>query len=388
MVMFFQSDITGTIVWFIFLFVLIFLYPRLMLSQMIYKLEQSARKIESMSDFANRIIVKKISKKPTKDLRKRISEFFDFFVVEPSHLDPYGIVNKIDRIIRQMEERFEEFVGNVAKKHNQNERQKINYGLRAGMSVHQIAKIVRHNVELAKKFKNLQIAMILQMQMPIIEKIAESELKGTQAFVNGLPIGDSIGPLVAASMMNKSKEIAEDVVMAKEKINGRTAFILKAKGPSPHLGRIDEAITKIMSKNKIDRIITIDAAQKLEGEKTGSVAEGVGFAMGGVQRELIENILLPKKKMIDSIVVKVGMMEAIMPMKKSIYKSVPKAIGLVKEAINRVKKNGKVIIIGVGNSCGIGDTKHELKGLEKVIDDIEKEYKREKELKKRRRGWL
>ena len=57
----------------------------------------------------------------------------------------------------------------------------------------QIAKIVRHNVELAKKFKNLQIAMILQMQLPIIEKIAESELKGAQAFVSGWPIGDSIG---------------------------------------------------------------------------------------------------------------------------------------------------------------------------------------------------
>src|SRR3989338_8063405 len=89
---------------------------------------------------------------------------------------------------------------------------------------------------------------------------------------------------------------------------------MKAKGPSPHLGRDDEAIQKIMKKNKIVRVITIDAAQKLEGEKSGSVAEGVGFAMGGWgQREMIESFLMPKKMPIDSIVVKVGMAEAIIP---------------------------------------------------------------------------
>src|SRR3989338_3509729 len=119
------------------------------------------------------------------------------------------------------------------------------------------------------------------MQLPIIEKLAESELKGTEAFVNGWPIGDSIGPLVAASYIEKSKDIAEEVAMGEAIIEGRKCFVLKAKGPAPHLGRMDEAIEAIMKKKKISRIITIDAALNLEGEKTGSVAEGVGFAMGG-----------------------------------------------------------------------------------------------------------
>jgi len=380
-----QTDAFGTIIWFFMLFIFIFLYPRLMLSQMIYKIEQSARKMENMSRKANLLTARKADKNPTRGLRNKIDEFTDFFVVEPSNIDPYGLVRKIDQVIRSMEKRFTEFVSSITKQKNEKEKQELNYGLRAAIGLRQISKIVRHNVELAKKFKNLQIAMILQMQLPIIERIAKSELKGTEAFVNGWPIGDGIGALVSASLMDKSREIAEDVVYGESRINGRKCLVLKAKGPAPHLGRIDEAINKIMSKHKISRFITIDASQKLEGEKTGSVAEGVGFAMGGLaQREIIENVLLSKKKPIDSIVIKVGMEEAIMPMKKEIFKSLPKVEETIKMAVNRAKKNEKVMIIGVGNSCGIGDNKKDIASLNKIIEKLNKKEKEEKE----KSGWF
>ena len=300
------GDTLGSIIWFLMFFGFMFLYPRLMLSQMIYKIEQSAKKLEGMSEHSNKMTAKKISKNPNKELKEKIDDFTDFFVVEPSNIDPYGLVNKIDRTIRNMESRFDDFVDEVASDKSKQEKREINYGLRASIGLRQISKIVRHYLELAKKFKNLQIAMIIQMQLPIIEQIAEGELKGTEAFINGWPIGDSIGPLVAASFMNNGKEIAEDIVYDKVIINGRVCHILKASGPEPSLGRIDEAMVRIMKRNKITHIVTIDAAQKLEGEKTGSVSEGVGFAMGGIgQREIIENILLPQKKTIDSIVIKV-----------------------------------------------------------------------------------
>src|SRR3989338_1661862 len=307
-IMFLEADITGTLVWFVLFFVLIFLYPRLMLSQLIYKLEQSAVKMENMSAAAMRTTARKVDKNVSKELKHKVEQFSDFFVIEPSTIDPYGAVKKIDHTIRGMESRFDEFAEDVAEGKSYDEKQEINYSMRATIGLRQISKIVRHYVEMAKKFKNLQIAMILQMQLPIIEKIAESEIKGTEAFINGWPIGDSIGPLAAATLMEDSKEIAEDIMAGNATIEGRKSFIMKARGPSPHLGRDDEAIQKIMKKNKIARVITIDAAQKLEGEKSGSVAEGVGFAMGGWgQREMIENFLMPKKMPIDSIVVKVGM---------------------------------------------------------------------------------
>jgi hypothetical protein len=187
--------------------------------------------------------------------------------------------------------------------------------------------------------------------------------------------------------MEKSEEIAEDVVCGEANINGRKCFILKAKGPEPNLGRVDEAILKIMQKNRIERVVTIDAAQKLEGEKSGSVAEGVGFAMGGVaEREIIENVLLTKKLPIDSVVVKVGMEEAIMPLKKEIYNSLNKARHMTERAVNRAKKGSKVIVIGVGNSCGISDTKKAVDEVGVVVEMLDKKYKEEE--KKQRGGWF
>lgn len=385
---FLQVETIGSVIWFFLFFVFIFLYPRLMLSQLIYKIEQSCRKMEQMSESANAMVARKITSAPSAELKNKISAFSDFFVVEPSTIDPYGVVQRLDVLVRQMEWRFEEFVNDVANDKDAKERQELNYGLRAAMSLRQIAKIVRHNVELAKKFKNLQIAMILQMQLPIIEKIAESELKGTEAFVKGLPVGDSIGPLVAANLMEKPKFIAEDVVMDTTTIAGRTCFVMKATGPSPHLGRIDEALQAVMRKHRIERVITIDAALKLEGEKSGSVCEGVGFAMGGFQRELIERTLLPKKIPLDSVVVKVGLMEAITPMKKEIYDAVPNVRTYVETAAKRVRKGGKVIIIGVGNSSGIGDSRQAIKDVKPIVEKIDRAYKAEEKATKKKKGWV
>ncbi|MBI5060736.1 MAG: DUF1512 family protein [Candidatus Aenigmarchaeota archaeon] len=383
-----QSDMIGTVLWFLLFFVFIFIYPRMMLSQMIWKIEQSARKLEKMSYDANMLTLKKITKKTDKELKRRIDSFSDFFIVEPSSLDPYGIVKKVDQMIRQMEGRFAEFVEEIAPNSSKKEKQEINYALRADIGLRQIAKIVRHNVELAKKFKNLQIAMIIQMQLPLIEKIAESEFKGAEAFVNGWPIGDSIGPMVAASLMDDSKKIAEDVVCGTTVIDGRKCFVLKATGPEPHLGRIDEAIANIQEKNNISRIITIDAALKMEGEKSGAVAEGVGFAMGGfAQREMIEDSLLAKKKPIDSVIVKVGMTEALMHMRKEIMDAIPHATEFVKRAVRRAKKGQAVIIIGVGNSSGIGDSKKTLDEARKIIIKIDKKL-REQEKQEKKGSWV
>lgn len=382
-----SNDIVSMVVWFLMFFVFVYLYPRLMLSQLIYKLDQSARKMEMMSQQANSMAARKIAKNPKKELKSAINDFTDFFVVEPSAIDPYGLVRKIDQVIRQMESRFEDFVGEVARGKSGKEKQELNYTLRALIGLRQISKMVRHFVEMAKKFKNLQIAMILQMQLPIIEKIAESEMRGAEAFVNSMPVGDSIGPLIAASYMSRPKGIAEDIVTDTVAIDGRKCFVMKATGPEPHLGREDEAIEKIMKKHNVARIVTIDAGQKMEGENSGSVAEGVGFAMGGIgQRELIENVLLPKKIPIDSVVIKVGMEEAIMPMKKEIFNSLEKARSLVEKAVRRARKGQKVIVIGVGNSTGVGNSKKTINEVKKMVDTIDKRYKLEQE--KQKGGWI
>ena len=120
------GDTLGSIIWFLMFFVFIFLYARLMLSQLIYKIERSAVRMERMSQDANKIVSKKIEKKYSKELKRKVDEFTDFFVVEPSNIDPYGLVRKIDETIRGMEKRFAQFVDEVSADKEEKEKKEIN----------------------------------------------------------------------------------------------------------------------------------------------------------------------------------------------------------------------------------------------------------------------
>jgi len=264
------------------------------------------------------------------------------------------------------------------------EEQKANteMGLAGGIEMYIIAKIIRHYVELIKQTKSYQIAIIIQMQLPLIERIAKSVYEGTKALARGEPVGDGLGPLVVATMMGnkKTKEIEEDILMAEVIIEGRKCFVMKARGPGGRLGRPGKAVEKIMRSHNVARIITIDAAAKLEGEKTGSVAEGVGVAMGGpgVERSYIEDVAVKANVPLDSVIVKMRSEEAIMPMMKDVKDAVPKAVERVNEAIIRAKKGEKVIIVGVGNTSGIGNNAKAAKATEKWVDDYHKKMAEKK----------
>jgi len=380
-----EGGVIGTILWMGMFFVFMFLYPRLMLAQLLGQLEKSAAKLETLSEKSKKLIANKIDKKPSKNLKEDIARFVEFFVVNPSDIDPFGMVRKLDQMFRNMEDRFDYFVNRIVKK-NLEEKQKINYGLRASISVNMLAKLVRHNVELIKKLKNLQLALILQMQMPLIERIARSEYRGVESFVNGYPVGDSIGTLAASELIGdlKTKKIAKDVIMAKRKIGDVNCVILRADGPGPRLGRFDEALKKLNRRYKFSRIITIDAKGKLEGEKTGKVVEGVGFAMGGPnpQREMIEDFILKKKIPLDVIGINVGLEEAISPMPKAVLDSLPD----IKKALNRSLERSKspVLICGIGNSCGIPKGKKALEETKKLIKKVAKREEKRKKIEEKK----
>ncbi len=354
------GDWLGNILWFAILMVFFYFYPRILLYQALTQLEQKAIFIENLMHKGKNIVIRKVSK-AGKDVREAISNFLDFFVIEPVSLDPYGIIRKLEHLSNLSEKRFKNFVKQIAPNFNEEEQANIIMGLAGGISLNQVAKLVRHFVELIKKTKNLQLALVLQMQLPMIERISKALLKGTEALTHGWPIGDSIGPLIAAHLIGDSKavEIEEDVVAARKKILKRDVIILKAKGPGGRLGKLGRAVEKIVRKNKVAKIITIDASAKLEGEKTGAIAEGVGVAIGGIgiDKSYIENIATEKDIVLDSIVIKMLPEEAIMPMKLEVLNSLEKALKYVNKSIERTKTKGLIVIVGVGNSSGVGNDK-------------------------------
>jgi len=376
------NDWTSWVFFMIFWGIFFFFYPRLMLSQIMWKLERTTEQLESMSARAKRFVTHEIDKNPDKKLNDSVERFFEFFVITPASLDPYGIVKKMELIVQNEKQRFDYFVDQVAPKMDKEKKANIEMGLAGGMELHMLAKIVRHYVELIKQTKSYQIALIIQMQLPLVERMAKALYEGTESLARGEPVGDGLGPLVAAKMMGKAntREIAEDVSMATMKVEGRTCYIMKSTGPGGRLGRPGKAVEKVVSRNKIARIITIDAAAKLEGEKTGSIAEGVGVAMGGpgVEKSFIEDVAVKHGIPLDSIIVKMKPEEAIMPMRKAIKDAVPEAINTVKEAVRRAKPNQHVIIVGVGNTSGVGQGPKVFDQVSAWVEKNEKKLKRKK----------
>ena len=374
------------VIWIIFFFIMVIFGQRIMAAQSIMKLEQETTAIEEMAEKSKNYIIKALSKKSNPKLRENVTNFMDFFAVTPVETDPYGVIKKIDHILKNSDQRFRYFVNQIAPDFPEERKRDIKNALEGAIMTHQVAKIVRHYLELIKKYKMYQLAMIIQMQLPLITRIAKAAMHATHAFVDGIPIGDGTGPLVAANLMKGKIQTfkEEEFVVCETNFAGRNVFVAKAEGPGASTGFPGKFLTKFIKQHKINKMITVDAALKLEGEKTGSIAEGVGVAMGGsgVDRYEIEEISVKRNIPLDAVAIKLSEEDALEHMKKDVIDAVPKAIEFVKRAVIRAGKNERILIIGVGNSCGIGN---DFNSVTKVEEKIRNHIKKIEEKKKEKR---
>ncbi|MFQ5974765.1 MAG: DUF1512 family protein [Candidatus Hydrothermarchaeales archaeon] len=378
--LFSQQSWMGQIGTWIFFGILILFYPKYMLYKMIEDMDSVAKKLEGYTREGVDLVLKVSKEKgnPSIDPQAIVERTIEFFVIPPVSLDPMGILKKIEHILDNAEDKFDDVTKQIAPESDDVWNGNIKSLLKGTIGLNMIAKIVRHYVEFVRKTGNLQIAMIMQMNMPLIKKIAKAQRDGVEAISKGEPIGDSVGPLVAASMITgEVTPIARDIVAFNGEVSNRKIFVIKANGPGANLGKFGDAVKKIGEEEKIDKIITIDASLKLEGEETGKVSEGLGAAIGdpGPEKAKMEEIALRLGIPLEAIVIKMSIEEAISPLTDKITASVEKTIDLIKIKIEEVKEGGKVLVVGVGNTCGIGNS------LEVVKDMKFKEYEEEEEEK-------
>jgi len=255
------GDWISTVIWFILFIVFIFFGPRLMTTQTILKLEKETAELEEMAEKSKGYILKSISKKSKKDAKKNIDNFMEFFAVTPVGTDPYGIMKKLDHVVKSYDNRFRYFVNQLIPDAPKEKKKNIKDALSGAITTHQIAKIVRHYLEMIKKYKMFQLAMIIQMQIPLISRMAKAAMEATHAFVNNIPIGDGIGPLVVASLIkeNVKKFEDEEFVVVKTKLDGRNVWISKAEGPGAATGYpgkflINELIERIFREQTVSEI--------------------------------------------------------------------------------------------------------------------------------------
>jgi len=351
------------LVFYVFFIGFIFYGQRIQMYIMIREVENSLYKLKLIREEGRKIAVETIKEigKPTVDPSARVDRYLEYFTITPQSMDPAGIVWKLDHILDTRDMRLKDEVKLMAPAVDEVQVYNLENTLEAAMALNYIYKVVRHYYIQGKKTLSLYVIMQLQMILPMVMKEAEAYASALKAFAYGQPIGDGVGPLVAAKLIHGSeiRKVPVDCVAATIAMEGRTAIILKAEGPGGNVAKPGDAVAKVIEENegKIATVIMIDAGLKLEGEKVGEVIEGIGAAIGGPggDQYKIEEATLKYKIPLNAVIVKEDIGDAVSPMRKEIADAVDKVIERVKAVITeRTKEGDKVIIVGVGNTIGVG----------------------------------
>ena len=348
-------------------FILIFFGQRIQLQFTLIELGNMVNNLDRIRRKAHEETLKKLeSVSKSKNLKETLDRLLESFVIFPESMDPSGIVKKLEHIVNVRETRFINDVKRMIDNPEiaEYEVKTMSNMVEAALALNMLYKIALHYYLLAKKTNNYFIAVQLQMQVPLIYNFAKAYLQAIYAFKQGAPVGDTIGPLVVNKLSEKGKiiEIKENYVKDTNLIITdflkRKLYIIKAKGPGGNVGKPGEAIKKLLRymRNKFKLVIMIDAALKLEGEKTGSVAEGIGAAIGGigVEKFKIEEVATKYDIPLYAIIIKMSLIEAIAIMKKEIAETYEETIKRIERVLIEETKEGDYIIVaGIGNSIGV-----------------------------------
>ncbi len=321
------------------------------------------RYYEEAEEKTRDLLVRNGAKRP-KTIVDRVK---DYVVISPVDIEPVDIIRRLDHILETERNQIKELLKEEMPDKDKVIRYKVETSLSITYALNMLFKIVRHYLLTSEKTNNYILLMQLKLILPQIVKIAESYRKALDDFVKGAPIGDSIGPLIAYSLAYSNSEkpewrnIDDDTVATLVNYEGRKLILVKAEGPESNVGRPGLAIEEIIEKDlfktgKPRLLITVDAALKLEGEETGSVAEGVGAAIGdpGPEKIRIERTASRHGIPLRTVIVKMGMDEAIYAMKEEIYKGGLEALERIKTIITEETKEGDTVLLaGIGNSVGV-----------------------------------
>jgi len=361
-----QDSVVGWIMQIVFygIFVVFMFYgQRLQVYIMIREVEGSLLKLKKMRDEARKVVIAAINEigKPQTDPTAQVDRFLEYFALNPVALDPSGVIWRLEHLLDVQDKRLKDDVKLMAPQADHIQINNLENTLEVALVLNVIYKVIRHFYLLGKKTHSLYVIMQVQMVLPMIMKEAKAYADGLRAFAQGQPIGDGAGALVAAKLMQgyEKTKVEKDIVVAKVPIEGRTAYVLKAEGPGGNVGKPGEAVKQIIEQNegKISLVIVVDGGLKLEGEKPGEVAEGVGVAIGGpeVDKYKVEEMALKHKVPVNAIIIKEDIGDAVSPMRKELVDAVDNVIERIKRLVHeRTKEGDSIIIAGIGNTIGIG----------------------------------
>ena len=361
--LFAMNDDTNPImmlIWIIPIIIFVFYGQRIQLYITSGEIKKGIKKLDSYQNESREELLNyvKTNFKTKNDVHDKIDRFLDFFTIMPVDMDPNGIVEKVRHTVRSREDYTRQHVKSLSPDMSELEISKVQTLLEIASSLQMIHKIINHMFLTAKKQNNYPLILPLQMLLPFIMEQAEAMKKAIPAFKNEQPVGDGIGPMVVGKMMldTEKEMIAFQTVLSRTSFEKRNLLLLKAEGPASTVGRPGDALENIVSKNNLDAIIMIDAALKMEGEDSATVAHGFGAAIGGIGTEKfqIEEIATKNNIPVFSIVIKQSVLEAITLMTRDIANQADSVRSQVHDLIlENTLENQTVLVIGVGNTVGV-----------------------------------
>ncbi len=360
------SDIVNTtlnVIYFAVVFFFMFFSQRIQALLMTRQVSKALTKLKRMRDKAKEATISAITEigKPERDPKSRLEVLLQFFTIEPENMDPSGVVQRLEHLLDTADIRIKDEVKAIAPHADENQLQNLQNLVEATQALNTIYRVVRHYYLLGKKEGSMYTSMQIQMQLPTIMEEAEAYVSFLDAFKQGKPVGDGIGALTASKLMAEHSkfDVGKDMVAVETSIEGRRVLVTKAKGPGGVVGKPGDALVNLIEANngKVSLVLMVDAGLKLEGEDSGDIMEGVGAAIGGIgiDKHKIEEAATKYKIPVYAMIIKESMKEVLAPMTETIANSVSDVTARLTRVIQERTREGEtVIIVGVGNTIGIG----------------------------------
>lgn len=357
-----DSTLIGSLIFWIPYIIIILFAQRIQMWFTLNSISRSLKKIQIMKEKSRKEAIEFISEisQSKENLNDEIDQFLEYFLIQPVSLDPAGIVQKLEHILNVKDNRMKEEIKQLIPNATDIQTSNMANIIELASALNYFYKAIRHYYLLGKK--TMSAVMIIQLQMILPTLIEESNalMKAIEAFKRSQPIGDGVGAMIVGKMMigKEKKTISKETIIAESNYKGRLLYLIKAEGPGGNVGQPGDALVHLIDGmgNKVNAIIMIDAALKLEGEKTGEIAEGVGAAIGGigVERFKIEEIASKNNIPLYAILIKQSFVDAISIMKKEIAETTDTTIEMINRTIeDKTIEGDQVAIIGVGNTVGI-----------------------------------
>jgi len=297
-------------------------------------------------------------------IEKTIKDLMDFVVIEPVNAEPTGLMRTLKLLVTTYNDKLEDSIRSLLPSIERTLVQNVVDAVDGLRELNFIYKVIMHYYRLSNKYRNPYLMMQVYMLLPILREYVNALNGAISTFLKGQPVGDAAGPLTAYRFMRSCLSVEEishnvkDTYIGLCNFEGRRVYVVKARGPGGTVGNLDDGIAYLVERVSVKPrfIITVDAALKLEGERTGSIAEGVGVAMGGigVERFNIERIASKYGIPLYAVLIKMSMPEALSAMPKEVEGAVNDAVERVKRIIREgVREGEEVILVGVGNTGGV-----------------------------------